>query len=62
MNKGLISIEKRIDELMKQPNTMHKYEMLGILLSCKKYIETWSSDYGNKKQNTKIKNGNKREK
>ena len=44
MDKDLMNIDEEIEELMKQPNTMYKYEKLGMLFVCKNYIEKMYSN------------------
>lgn len=39
MNKDLIAINEEIDILMQKPPSMDKYQRLGVLFSCKEYIE-----------------------
>lgn len=39
MNKDLIRINEEIEQLLKEPPNMYKYEKLGSLFVCKYYIE-----------------------
>ena len=39
MNKDLEAINEEIEELLKKPPTMDKYQRLGVLFICRYYLE-----------------------